>query len=122
MIAEKIFVAVSMIFSLVAVTMKKSWQIFVLSAIANLLVGVSFLILGNAASGMSIAMVAFVQGTIASVYAIKNREFSILEKVLFFILYAFFGALNIEKVYDALPLIAAMLCMAARKINHLLCR
>ena len=108
---EKIFVIAATLFSLVAVTMKKNWQIFALSAIANLLTGVSFLVLGNAKSGMSITVIAGVQGAIASFYAIKNKEFSIAEKLIFLVFYVIFGALNIKNIYDVLPFGAAMLCM-----------
>lgn len=111
MIVEKIFVIVATIFALVAVTMKKSWQIFALCSIANLLTGISFLVLGNAESGMSIAIIAGVQAAIASLYAIKNKDFSIREKIIFLVAYLICGVSNIKNIYDILPFIAAMLCM-----------
>jgi len=62
-------------------------------------------------SGMSITIVAGVQAAIASLYAIKNKDFSIPEKIIFLIAYIVCGVSNIKNIYDILPFIAAMLCM-----------
>ncbi len=118
MIVEKIFVIAAMVFALAAVAMKKSWQIFALSAIANLLTCSSFFVLGGAVSGMVISLVAGLQCVVATIYATKEKAFPFLWKVVFFVLYTVCGISNIKAVYDALPFVASMLCMCALFQKH----
>ena len=113
MMLEKIFAISAMLFSLTAVAMKKNWHIFALSAIANLLTCCSFFVLGGAVNGMIISLVGGIQCITATVYAIKDKSFSLKVKICFFVLYTTCGIMNIKAVYDILPLIASMLCMMA---------
>ena len=118
MMLEKIFAIAAMLFALVAVAMKKSWQIFALSAVANLLTCSSFFVLGGAVSGMAISLVGGVQCIVATIYASKGKSFPIYMKIVFFVLYAVFGISNIKAMYDILPFIASMLCMTAIFQKH----
>ena len=118
MIVEKILAIAAMLFSLVAVTMKKSWQIFALSAIANLLTCSSFFVLGGADSGMAISLVGGLQCIVATTYAFRDKVFPFQMKIVFFVLYSVFGISNIKEVYDVLPFIASMLCMTAIFQKH----
>ena len=111
MLVEKIFVIVAMVFALTAVAMKKSWQMFLLSAISNLLTCSSFLVLGGAMSGMAISLVAGLQCVVATIYATKDKVFPLGWKIAFFVIYTVCGISNIKAVYDVLPFVASMLCM-----------
>lgn len=118
MLVEKIFVIVAMVFALAAVAMKKSWQIFALSAISNLLTCSSFFVLGGAISGMAISFVGGLQCIVATVYAFRDKKFPLYMKIVFFALYFVFGISNIKAIYDILPFIASMLCMMAIFQKH----
>ena len=113
MMVERVFVIAATAFALLSVTMKKSWQIFVVSAIANLLMCLSYLVLGGAMSGMFISLVGALQCIVAAVYALKDEAFNFKLKIVFFVLYTAFGISNIRAVYDLLPFVASMLCMTA---------
>ncbi len=118
MLVEKILVIAAMVFALAAVAMKKSWQIFLLSAIANLLTCSSFFVLGGAVSGMAISLVGGLQCVVAAVYAFRDKNFPLFMKIIFFGLYFVFGISNIKEGYDVLPFIASMLCMMAIFQKH----
>lgn len=118
MIVEKILAIAAMLFALAAVAMKKSWQIFVLSAIANLLTCSSFFVLGGAVSGMAISLVGGLQCIVAAIYAFRDKSFPLSMKFVFFVLYSVCGISNIKEVYDMLPFIASMLCMTAIFQKH----
>ena len=118
MIVEKILVIAAMLFSLAAVAMKKSQQIFILSAIANLLTCSSFFVLGGAFSGMIISLVGGLQCIVAAIYAGKDKAFPLKWKIIFFVLYSACGISNIKAMYDFLPFMASMLCMLAIFQKH----
>lgn len=112
MMVEKILVTVATVLSLSASAMKNSVRIFALSAAANLLMGIGYLVLG-AESGTAMAFVAALQGIVATVYSVGGKTFPKKLKPLFFVLYSVCGAMNFNEMYDLIPFAAAMLAMVS---------
>ena len=98
---------------ILALQMKKKWQIMLVSAIANVLVSVNYLAFVGFSNAFFVSVVAAVQTTVGLFKSLKGKETSKAEKIIYLVLYMFFGVLGVKTIADWLIVLAALLfCLA----------
>ena len=88
---------------------KKKWQILLLSAVANFLSGINFLIFVGFTSAFVTNMLAVVQTATNIFKSIKNKDTGIIEKVIYLILYAALSLSAYKTPIDLLVVLASLL-------------
>ena len=74
---------------------KKKWQILAVNILVNLLISLNFILIGKIGSAAFLCMVAIVQSIVSMVHDTKGTPISLVEKILFLVLYVGFGFLGI---------------------------
>lgn len=82
---------------------KKKWQMLVNTAIANVLVALNFLLIGQVGSALVMNLVAIVQSMVSLVHTVKGTRISTAEKVIFLILYIGLGLVGMVTAPDFVP-------------------
>lgn len=93
--------------------LKRKWQILLVSFIANFLNIVMFFLLNGITSAVMVSVTATLQCAINGYLSYKNKESSVLQKIIFMFLYIISGALQFNVFLDILPIIASLLFMLA---------
>ena len=101
-----IAVAVLCILSLQA---EKRWKILLLSAVANFLSGINYLIFVGFSSAVLTSVLAVTQTTVNMFKALNGKKANTTEKVIYLILYAFLGIIAFKKPEDILVIAASIL-------------
>ncbi len=98
---------------IVATQVKYKWQIMLISATANLLAGVNFLIFVGFSNAFFVSMVAVVQTTVDLIKSLKGKETSKVEKIIYLALYLTLGILGVKQPADWLIVLASLsFCLA----------
>jgi len=92
---------------------KKKWKMLVTSAVANLFVAINFFLLNDIGSAILLNLVAIIQIMLSLWHVIKNTKVSIVENIIFLIAYLLCGMLGFKKSIDILPILGAVVFMAA---------
>ena len=90
---------------------KEKWQMLLNAAVANILTAVNFALLGELGSGIVMNGVAVVQIAFSLWHIRKNTKVTIVENIVFLILYVGLGALGYRKPIDILPISGAAILM-----------
>ena len=93
---------------ILATQMKKKWQMMFLSATANLLAGINYLVFVGFSNAFMVSMVAVVQTTLDMFKSLKGKETSKAEKIIYLVLYLTFGVLGVKKLADWLIILASL--------------
>ena len=93
---------------ILATQMKKKWQMMLLSAIANLLAGVNYLVFVGFSNAFMVSMVAVVQTTFDLFKSLKGKETPKAEKIIYLVLYLIFSILGVKKLADWLIVLASL--------------
>ena len=99
--------------AVVNLQLKKKRQMLLLSIVVNMLSALNILLLGQSGSGVVIMVVAIVQILFSLWHDKKDTDVTLIEKILFFILYVFGGALAYKSPIDLLSIVAAVCYMFA---------
>ena len=102
---------------------KKKWQILILNILVNLFVALNFILIGQIGSAAFLCTVAIFQSIDPMVHDVKNTPITLLEKVLFLILYVGFGffgmftapgfvwEINTANALELMPIVGALMLM-----------
>ena len=102
---------------------KKKWQILFVNILVNLLISLNFILIGKIGSAAFLCMVAIVQSIVSMVHDNKGTPISIVEKILFLLLYVGFGffgiitapgfvwELNTTNLLELMPIVGALMLM-----------
>lgn len=102
---------------------KKKWQILTANILVNLLISLNFILIGKVGSAAFLCMVAIVQSIVSMLHDKKGTPISLVEKVLFLILYVGFGffgiftapgfvpELNTQNLLELMPIVGALMLM-----------
>ncbi len=99
--------------AVVNLQLKKKRRMLLLSIVVNMLSALNILLLGQSGSGVVIMVVAIVQILFSLWHDKKDTDVTLIEKILFFILYVFGGALAYKSPIDLLSIVAAVCYMFA---------
>ena len=105
--AQTLGVVVSVI-SIVAIQMRKKWQILLLSMVANFLSMVTFLILNGFGSAVTVNVIAVVQCAINAYISYKGKEASVIQKIIFISLFFVSGVFGYNVLLDIMPIAASL--------------
>ena len=104
---------------------KKKWQILAANILVNLLISLNFILIGKIGSAAFLCMVAIAQSIVSMVHDNKGTPISLVEKILFLVLYVGFGffgiftapgfvpEINATNLLELTPLAGTALMMAA---------
>ena len=102
---------------------KKKWQILAVNILVNLLISLNFILIGKIGSAAFLCMVAIVQSIVSMVHDTKGTPISLVEKILFLVLYVGFGffgiitapnfvwAFNATNLLELMPIAGALMLM-----------
>ena len=102
---------------------KKKWQILAANILVNLLISLNFILIGKIGSAAFLCMVAIVQSIVSMVHDNKGTPISLVEKILFLVLYVGFGffgiitapgfvwAINTANLLELMPIVGALMLM-----------
>ena len=93
---------------ILATQMKKKWQMMLLSATANLLAGINYLVFVGFSNAFMVSMVAVVQTTVDIFKSQKGKETSKVEKIVYLVLYLTLGVLGVKNLEDWLIVLASI--------------
>lgn len=99
--------------AIINLQLKNKKHMFVLSIVVNLLSALNIYLLGGAASGAIICVVAVFQLFFSLWHDKKQTDAKLPEKIIFLILYVAGGLVGYESPIDVLSIVAAMLYMFA---------
>ena len=102
--------------------LKNKKHMLIVSAIVNILAALNILLLDNISSGVIINFVAVLQIVLSMWHDKRGTEVTLVEKILFLLMYVAGGALGYEKPIDLLSIVAAvlyMLAMLQKKEQHI---
>lgn len=108
--------------AILTMQIKNKKPILIVSATVNVLSALNILLLDKFSSGVIICFVAVVQIIDSLWHEKKNTEVTLIEKIVFFVLYVGGGILGFEKPLDILSIVAAVLYMLAmfqKKEQHI---
>ena len=102
---------------------KKKWQILVANILVNLFVALNFILIGKIGSAAFLCMVAIAQSIVSMVHDNKGTPITLVEKLLFLVLYVGFGffgivtapgfvwELNTTNLLELMPIAGALMLM-----------
>ena len=102
---------------------KKKWQILAANILVNLLISLNFILIGKIGSAAFLCMVAIAQSIVSMVHDTKGTPISLVEKILFLLLYVGFGffgivtapgfvrELNTTNLLELMPIVGALMLM-----------
>ena len=102
---------------------KKKWQILAVNILVNLLISLNFILIGKIGSAAFLCMVAIVQSIVSMVHDNKGTPISLVEKMLFLVLYVGFGffgivtapgfvcEINATNLLELMPIAGALMLM-----------
>ena len=102
---------------------KKKWQILAANILVNLLIALNFILIGKIGSAAFLCMVAIVQSIVSMRHDKKGTEISLVEKILFLVLYVGFGffgivtapgfvpEINTANLLELMPIVGALMLM-----------
>lgn len=102
---------------------QKKWQILTLNIAVNILLTLNFLLIGQFGSAVFLCLVAVVQSIVSIFHNVKHTKISIIESILFFLLYIGFGffgivtapgfvmEVNLTNLLELLPILGALMLM-----------
>ncbi len=93
--------------------LKRRKQILWASVFVNVLGALNVLLLDGFGSGVTVNFVAILQILVALWHEKKNTEETIIEKIIFFILYVGVGVMSYTSYLDILAILAAVFYMVA---------
>lgn len=99
--------------AIINLQLKNKKHMFILSIVVNLLSALNIYLLGGAASGAIICVVAVFQLFVSLWHDKKNTEAKLPEKIIFLVLYVAGGLAGYESPIDVLSIVAAVLYMFA---------
>lgn len=102
--------------------LKSRKQILWASVFVNVLGALNVLLLDGFGSGVTVNFVAILQILIALRHEKKNSEESVIEKIIFFVLYVGVGVISYTSPLDILAILAAvfyMVAMLQKKEQHI---
>ena len=107
---------------IITLQLKKKKQMLIASIISNILSAANILLLGSFNSGVIVCCVAVFQLILSLWHEHKKTDVTIIEKVIFLILYVTGGAIGFVTWIDLLCIVAAvfyMLAMLQKKEQHI---
>lgn len=81
------------------------------SAVANILTAVNFIMLGELGTGIIMNIIAVVQIIFSLWHTLKNTKVTLIENIVFYVVYVSLGIAGYNKVIDVLPVIGAAIFM-----------
>ena len=93
--------------------MKKKWQMLAVTAAANLMFALNLLLIDRVSSAIIIYIVAIVQSVISYWPVQKEKPVTMMENIIFLILYVGCGAIGFKSALDLLPIAGAVFNMLA---------
>lgn len=102
--------------------LKKKKQMLIASVVSNILSAANILLLGSFNSGVIVCCVAVFQLILSLWHEHKKTDVTIIEKIIFLILYVTGGAIGFATWIDLLCIVAAvfyMLAMLQKKEQHI---
>ena len=102
---------------------KKKGQILFVNILCNLLISLNFILIGKIGSAAFLCMVAIVQSIVSMVHDSRGTPISLMEKILFLLLYVGFGffgiitapgfvwELNTTNLLELMPIVGALMLM-----------
>ena len=99
--------------AIINLQLKKKNQMFIVSIIVNILSALQIFLLGQAGSGAIICLVAVVQILFSIWHDKKNTDVTLVEKIIFLILYIAGGIVGYNTPIDLLSIVAAVFYMLA---------
>ena len=99
--------------SLLIPLQKKKWQMLVLSAACNLLFALNMVLIGQIGSAVLIYLVALTQSLVSLRHVKSKQAVSVLENILFLILYVSCGLIGFRSALDLLPIVGSVFIMLA---------
>lgn len=98
---------------IVAMQVKHKWQMMLISATANLLAGINFLLFVGFSSAFMVSMVAVVQTLTDMFKTLKGKQTKLAEKIIYLVLYLIFSIIGIKNAADWLIVLASLtFCLA----------
>ena len=93
--------------------LKKRKQMLAVSVVVNLMTAANILLLESFNSGVIVCCVAVLQLFVSLWHEAKNTQSSIVEKIIFMVLYVAGGAIRVKAPIDLLSIFAAVFYMLA---------
>lgn len=97
--------------SLVAYQLKERKRILLMFCVMNLIGFIHYLMLGGALSAAFIFIVGFAQSVTSYITAASNKKPSLLQKIVFTLLYVIAGFITYKSYVDILAIMASFMCM-----------
>lgn len=99
--------------AIITLQLKNKKQMLLVSAVVNILAAVNILLLDTFSSGVIINLVAVIQIIVSFWHEKKATDVTLIEKIIFLILYVSGGALGFKSAIDILSIVAAVFYMLA---------
>lgn len=99
--------------AIINLQLKKKEHMYILSIVVNILSALNIFLLGQSVSGAVICLVAVVQILFSIWHDKKNTDITLVEKIIFLILYIAGGVLGYKSPIDLLSIVAAVFYMLA---------
>ncbi len=99
--------------AILTLQLKNKTQMLIVSAVVNILASLNILFLDSFSSGVIINLVAVIQIVISLWHERTDTDVSLVEKIIFFILYVSGGLIGFKSPVDILSIIAAVFYMLA---------
>lgn len=112
-IAAQILGIVASIIAIISFQMRKKWQMLAVGMVANLLSMVVFLMLNGITTAVTVNLIAVLQCGINAYLSYKGKEASVIQKIIFTILFLLSGFLEYTVLLDLLPILASILFMCS---------
>ena len=99
--------------AIINLQLKKKKHMYIVSFIVNLLSALQIFLIGQGGSGIVICLVADVQILFSMWHDKKNTDITLVEKIIFLVLYIAGGVLGYHTPLDLLSIVAAVFYMLA---------
>ena len=96
---------------IVSYQLERKWQMLFISFVANFLNVIMFFLLNGVTSAVMVSLTATAQCAVNSFFAYKGKEPTLVQKIIFTVLYVVSGALQYKVLLDILPILASLLFM-----------
>lgn len=112
-IAAQILGIVASIIAIISFQMRKKWQMLIVGMIANLLSMIVFLMLNGLTSAVTVNLIAVLQCGINAYLSYNGKVASLIQKIVFTVLFLVSGFLEYAVLLDLLPILASILFMTS---------